>query len=32
MEKLTIHRVLSELKIIGDRINKEISSLKPTIC
>lgn len=30
MEKLTIHRVLSELKIIGDRINKEISSLKPT--
>lgn len=29
MEKITIHRVLSELKTIDDRINKEISSFKP---
>lgn len=29
MEKLTVHRLLSELKTIDDRINKEISSLKP---
>lgn len=29
MEKITIHRILSELKTIDDRINKEISSFKP---
>lgn len=29
MEKLTIHRVLSELKTIDDRISNEITSLKP---
>lgn len=29
MEKITIHRILSELKTIDNRINKEISSFKP---
>lgn len=31
MERITIHRVLSELKTIDDRINREISSFRPLI-